>query len=295
MKILITGRDGQVGWELCRALRPLGEVSAFDRSALDLAQANSIRAAVRAVHPDVIVNAAAYTAVDKAESEPGLARAINAWAPGILAEEAKRCGALLVHYSTDYVFDGRKAGPYVEDDPTNPLSVYGQSKLEGERAIQAVDCRHVILRTAWVYADRGKNFMLTIARLAHERPELRVVNDQFGAPTSAAAIADATASIIDALCNGSGSQGVFHLTAAGRASWFDFAELIVRASSPPHPIVHPIPASEYPTPAQRPGNSCLDNAKLARVFGIRLADWSVEAQRILAGLRQAVRPSDQKA
>ena len=295
MKILITGRDGQVGWELCRALRPLGEVSAFDRSALDLAQANSIRAVVRAVHPDVIVNAAAYTAVDKAESEPGLARAINAWAPGILAEEAKRCGALLVHYSTDYVFDGRKVGPYVEDDPTNPLSVYGQSKLEGERAIQAVDCRHVILRTAWVYAARGKNFMLTIMRLARERPELRVVNDQFGAPTSAWAIADATAAIVGAVSRGSGAQGIFHLTAAGRASWFDFAELIVKASGPPHPIVHPIPASEYPTPAQRPGNSCLDNAKLARVFGITLADWRVEAQRILAGLRQATPLPGQKA
>ena len=223
MKILITGRDGQVGWELCRALRPLGEVSAFDRSALALAQADSICAAVRAVHPDVIVNAAAYTAVDKAESEPGLARAINAWAPGILAEEAKRCGALLVHYSTDYVFDGRKAGPYVEDDPTNPLSVYGQSKLEGERAIQAVDCRHVILRTAWVYADRGKNFMLTIARLAHERPELRVVNDQFGQPTNSRNLAK----FIKAFIFQPPNPGIYHFTDQGYASRVDFARQIL--------------------------------------------------------------------
>lgn len=295
MRILVTGRNGQVGWELSRALTPRAEVASLDRSSLDLAKADSIRAAVRAFRPDVIVNAAAYTAVDKAESEPGLARAINAQGPEVLAEEARRCHALLVHYSTDYVFDGRKDGPYVEDDPTNPLSVYGRSKLEGERAIQGVGCHHVILRTAWVYAARGKNFMLTILRLAKERPELRVVNDQVGAPTSAVAIADATATIIDAISGGSGAQGIFHLTAAGRGSWFDFADLIVKASGPPYPILHPIPASEYPTPAQRPGNSCLDNAKLARVFGIWLDDWKVEAQRILAVLHQAATHPDQKA
>ena len=295
MKILVTGRDGQVGWELSRALAPLAEVTSLDRSGLDLAKSDAIRTTVRAFRPDIIVNAAAYTAVDKAENEPELAQAINEQGPQVLAEEAKRCNALLIHYSTDYVFDGHKASPYVEDDQTNPLSVYGRSKLDGEQAIQSAGCRYLILRTAWVYAARGKNFMRTIMRLARERPELRVVNDQFGAPTSAPAIAHATASIVDALFKGSGDHGIFHLTAAGRASWFDFAELIVKASGPPYPVVHPIPASEYPTPAQRPGNSCLDNAKLARVFGITLADWRVEAQRILTGLRQTAPTPSQKA
>ncbi len=295
MKILVTGCNGQVGWELGRALAPLAQVTSLDRSELDLAKPDAIRTTVRALHPDIIVNAAAYTAVDKAENEPELAQAINAQGPQVLAEEAKRCNALLIHYSTDYVFDGRKTAPYVEDDTTNPLCAYGRSKLDGEQAIQSTGCRHVILRTAWVYAARGKNFMLTIMRLARERPELRVVNDQFGAPTSAPAIADATASIVGAFSRGTGTHGIFHLTAAGRASWFDFAELIVKASGPPYPVVHPIPASEYPTPAQRPGNSCLDNAKLAHVFGITLADWRIEAQRILAELRQAAPPPGQKA
>ena len=295
MRILVTGHNGQVGWELARTLAPLGEVTALDRSALDLAQADSIRAAVRGLNPDVIVNAAAYTAVDKAESEPELAHTINARGPGILAEEAKRCGALLVHYSTDYVFDGQKAGPYVEDDEPHPLSVYGRSKLEGERAVQAAGCRHLILRTAWIYAARGKNFMLTILRLAHERPELRVVDDQFGAPTSASAIAKASASILTAMSRGAEASGVFHMTAGGRTTWHAFAGLIVENSGPPFPAVRPIPGSQYPAPARRPGNSCLDNTKLANTFGVRLGDWQEEARSVLTEVLRATMPGGHAA
>jgi len=285
LKIVVTGCNGQVGWELARSLAALGEVIALDRSSLDLSRPDSIRAAIRRHGPDVIANAAAYTAVDRAESEPGMAQAINATGPGILAEEAQRRGALLVHYSTDYVYDGAKSAPYVEDDPTHPLSVYGRTKLDGERAIQAAGCRHVILRTAWVYAARGKNFMLTILRLAAERPELRVVDDQFGAPTSAPMIAGATASIIASRARSEGSDGVFHLTAAGRTNWFGFARLIVDSTKPPHPALQPIPGTDYPTPARRPANSCLDNSKLANAFGIRLGGWQDEAQRILGEIR----------
>lgn len=284
MRVVITGCRGQVGWELVRALAPLGDITALDRAGLDLADPDDIRTKIRALRPDVIVNAAAYTAVDRAESEPGLAHAVNARAPGVLGEEAARCGALLVHYSTDYVFDGSKPTPYDEDDAPNPLSVYGRSKLEGEHAVQDSGCRHIILRTAWVYAARGKNFLLTILRLAAERPELRVVNDQYGAPTSAPSIAAATATIVHAAVRGNGATGVFHLTAAGRTTWHAFAGLIVASMPPPHPAVLAIPSSEYPTAARRPGNSCLDNTRLAQTFGIHMRDWREEAQRVLAEL-----------
>lgn len=279
----MTGRNGQVGWELARALAPLGELIALDRSELDLAKPDQIDTVLERIQPEIIVNAAAYTAVDKAESEPELAQTVNARAPGILAAHARQTGALLVHYSTDYVFDGGKVAPYVEDDAPNPLSVYGKTKLEGERAIQASGCRHLILRTAWVYAARGRNFLLTILRLARERPELRVVNDQFGAPTSAAAIAAATATLLASTAgSGSAPSGMFHLTAAGRTSWYDFANLIVAKAGAPAATVQPIPTSDYPTLARRPANSCLDNARIVQVFGIQMAAWQDEANRVLS-------------
>jgi dTDP-4-dehydrorhamnose reductase len=285
LRILVTGRNGQVGWELTRTLAPLGDIVALDRSELDLAAPERIDPVLNRIRPDIIVNAAAHTAVDRAESEPDLARAVNATAPAILAEAAKRMDALLVHYSTDYVFDGTKDAPYVEDDVPNPLGVYGRSKLEGEQAIQASGCRYLILRTAWVYASRGKNFLLTIRKLARERPELRVVSDQFGAPTSAPAIAAATATLLQAVSRSAHEKyGVYHLTAAGRTSWHAFASLIAASAGTSAAVITPIPASEYPTPARRPMNSCLDNSKLSRTFGIRMASWQDEARRVLAEL-----------
>ncbi len=288
MKILVTGRTGQLGCELAHRLAQLGTVSALDRAGLDLGRPDSIRAAVSELRPDVIVNAAAYTAVDQAENEPEIAAAINVRGPQILAEAARRGGALLVHYSTDYVFDGGKSAPYVEDDTPNPLGAYGRTKLEGERAIAAAGCRHLIFRTSWVYASRGKNFLLTIRRLAAERSELRVVDDQFGAPTSAAAIATATATILSAnSARVDIPSGVFHMTAGGRTSWHGFARLIVDQSGPPFPVVLAVPSSEYPTLARRPHNSCLSNEKLNATFGVHLEPWDMEARRILAGLRAA--------
>ncbi len=273
MRILLTGKNGQVGWELERTLGPLGEVIAFDHAGLDLAKPDEIVARVREVKPDVIVNPAAYTAVDKAESEPDLAMAINGTAPGILAEEAKKLGALLVHYSTDYVFDGEKNEPYVETDPTNPLSAYGRSKLAGERAIAASSAEHLIFRTSWVYTNRGKNFLLTIQRLAKEKPELRVVADQYGAPTWARDIATATALVLARRPAGADiPSGIYHLTAEGRTTWHGFAQRIVALGGLSTPVV-PIKASEYPTPARRPRNSVMDHAKLARDFGVRLPAW----------------------
>jgi len=253
-------------------------VIATDRATLDLADPDAIRRAVREAKPGVIVNAAAYTAVDKAESEPGLALRINGEAPGILAAEAARAGALLVHYSTDYVFDGAKDAPYVEDDPTGPVNAYGRSKLEGERAILASGCRHLVLRTSWVYAPRGRNFMLTILRAAREQPELRVVDDQVGAPTSAQAIAGATQALIAA-----DAGGLYHLSAAGRTSWHGFATAIVQGAGLATPVL-PIPTAQYPTPARRPRNSLLDNARLQEDFGIALPGWRellAQAQRAL--------------
>jgi dTDP-4-dehydrorhamnose reductase len=288
VKILLTGRNGQVGWELARALAPLGEIVAFDRAGLDLAEPARLASTVRELKPDIIVNPAAYTAVDRAESESEAAFAVNARAPGVLADEAKRLGALLIHYSTDYVFDGAKAAPYLEDDATNPLGVYGASKLEGERAIAASGARHWIFRTGWVYAPRGKNFLLTILRLAREGKPLRVVADQFGAPTSAAMLARATAQALTTQAqeisrlsphNAPPPSGVYHMTAAGRSSWHGFACAILREFGLDNPVAA-IPASEYPLPAKRPANSVLDNSRLAAAFGIRLPGWE-------DGLREA--------
>ena len=267
MRILLTGRNGQVGWELERKLAPLGEVIATDRATLDLAEPDAIRRAVREAKPQIIVNAAAYTAVDQAESEPELAMQINGSAPGVLAEEAKRLGALLVHYSTDYVFDGEKATPYLEDDPPNPINVYGKTKLEGERAIQAVGCRHLILRTSWVYGARGKNFLLTILRLASEGRELRVVDDQIGAPTASFAISQATAQLVRA-----GARGLYHLCAAGAASWCGFARAILAQAGIAAPVTA-IRTEDYPTPARRPRNSRLDCTRLLKDHGLALAPW----------------------
>jgi len=281
VRILLTGPTGQVGWELAPRLAALGEVVALDRSALDLADAGVLRARVRDVRPDVIVNAAAYTAVDRAESEPELALAINGVAPGVLAEEAKRLGALLVHYSTDYVFDGTKEGAYVEDDATNPLSVYGRTKLDGERAIRASGCRHLILRTSWVYASRGHNFLLTMLRLGAERPELRVVDDQRGAPTWARDIAGATVTLLAKPPN-----GLFHLTAAGETTWHGFACEIMRLAGR-KAVVHRIRSNEYPAAARRPANSLLDNHRLRAAAGIVMPAWDESLTRCLAGVSQA--------
>ena len=274
MRILLTGATGQVGWELRRTLAPLGEVRALDRFGLDLADVPTLVASVRALQPDVIVNSAAYTAVDKAESERDLAFAVNATAPRVLAEEARRIGAYLVHYSTDYVFDGEKSAPYAEDDPTGPINVYGESKLEGERAIAAAGGRHLVLRTSWVYGPRGKNFYLTMLRLARERPELRVVDDQVGAPTSSLAIARATADLI-----GMGAQGLYHMTAAGETSWCGFARAILARSGVSTPVVA-IGTKDYPTPARRPRNSRLDCSKLRREHGVALAPWEQQLAEV---------------
>ena len=288
MRILLTGANGQVGWELQRSLAPLGEVIALDRSQLDLARADELRGRVRAIAPALIVNAGAYTAVDRAESEPGLARAINAIAPGVLAEEAHRLDAVLVHYSTDYVFDGTKAAPYTETDAPNPSSVYGRTKLEGERAIGASGCRHLTLRTSWVYGARGHNFLLTILRLARERRALRIVDDQIGAPTWCREIAQATATLLArSELASTGAEGLYHLTASGATSWFGFAQAIFGSPEMARlgiipPTLEAIPASAYPLPAQRPSNSRLDCGRLERGAGVRLAPWDAALCSALA-------------
>jgi dTDP-4-dehydrorhamnose reductase len=290
LRILLLGRNGQVGWELERLLAPQGELTALGHAELDLADVPRLVATVRALQPEAIVNAAAYTAVDKAESERDAAFAVNATAPRVLAEEAKRIGALLVHYSTDYVFDGAKAAPYVEDDPTNPLNVYGASKLAGEKAIRKSGCSHLILRTSWVYGPRGANFMLTMLRLARERPELRVVDDQVGAPTSSAAIARATTAILERANQSPALGGLYHLAAAGETSWCGFAREILAQARLATPVV-PIPTEQYPTPARRPRNSRLDCTRLREAFGVTLAPWQAgldEAMREHARLSRAV-------
>ncbi len=282
MRILVTGGAGQVGWELRRTLAIFGEVIAPLRDILDLASADSILAAVRGVRPDLIVNAAAYTAVDKAESESDLAMKINGDAPRILAEEAVLRNAALVHYSTDYVFDGRKAQPYGEDDETAPINVYGRTKLAGEQAVLAAKAAHLVFRTSWVYGSRGRNFLLTMLRLARERKELKVVDDQFGAPTSARMIAEATAAAIArSFAHGvldldqfRQMGGLYHLTAGGRTTWHGFAQAILAGKEGVAKVL-PIPTSGYPTPARRPQNSVLDNDKLENRFGFSLPDWKV--------------------
>jgi len=289
LKILLTGKNGQIGWELAHALAPLGEVIAFDRGGLDLAVPDQIAGAVRSVRPDVLVNAAAYTAVDRAESEPDAAHAVNAAAVAILAEEAKRVDALLIHFSTDYVFDGAKDTPYVEEDRPNPINVYGRSKLAGEQAIRSIDGPHLILRTSWVYATRGRNFFLTIRRLLREREEVRVVSDQMGAPTSARALADVTAELLGrhSAAGLGDAGGVYHVTTGGYTSWHGFATEIARMELPNFPArIIPIASSEYPSPARRPGNSRLSNEKLMRSFGIALPQWETCLEACYVRLKQ---------
>lgn len=291
MNILVTGRNGQVGWELVRALLPLGRVHACAHAELDLADAAAVRRKLDEARPDVIVNAAAYTAVDKAESEPEQANAVNAAAPALLAQEAARRGALLIHYSTDYVYDGAKAAPYVETDPTNPLGAYGRSKLAGEAGIRAAGADHLIFRTSWVYAARGANFLRTILRLAAEREELRIVADQIGAPTWARLIAEATAHALrQAMQERSGGtfdSGVFHLAAAGETSWHGFASAIVAGRSGLRvKAVMPITTADYPLPAPRPANSRLDTGAFRARFGLALPDWRDCLQLCLEELPQ---------
>jgi dTDP-4-dehydrorhamnose reductase len=285
-RILLTGSRGQVGWELARSLSTLGEVIALDADRLDLTDADAIRRTVAEIKPRIIVNPAAHTAVDKAESEPELAQAINATAPGILAQEAEKLGALLVHYSTDYVFDGSGEIARREEEATGPLNVYGATKLAGELAIQAACQRHLIFRTSWVYGTRGANFLLTMRRLMRERPELKIVADQIGAPTWCRSLADATAQVlaqVDSPFRGADKPqpwGVYHMTNGGETSWQGFAQAILDLDAPETPArLLPIPSSDYPTPAKRPLNSRLNNDKLERVFGVRLPDWN-EALRL---------------
>ncbi len=279
MRILLTGRNGQVGWELERSLAGLGEVSAFDVSSMDLAVPDQIVARVREIKPDVIVNAAAYTAVDAAEQEPELAMAINGTAPGVLAEEAKRLGSLLVHYSTDYVFDGTKDGPYAEDDATGPIGAYGRSKLAGEEAVRAACKRHVILRTAWVYGVHGGNFVKTMLRVGAERPELKVVGDQVGSPSFAVDIARAVLAVVSNIVTRPDDRdlyGTFHCSGAGSTSWHGFACKIFDLAAPhlgKRPVVREITTAEYPTPARRPANSRLSSDKLKAFHGASMRPW----------------------
>ncbi|BCF89423.1 dTDP-4-dehydrorhamnose reductase [Paraburkholderia largidicola] len=288
--ILLTGVNGQVGFELARSLQGLGRVVALGRNELDLSDLDQVRRVVRDLKPTLIVNPAAHTAVDKAESDVDNAMRLNAEVPGVLAEEAKRQGAALIHYSTDYVFDGKKAGAYVEDDVVNPQNVYGRSKLAGEQAIAAVGCSHLIFRTSWVYGARGKNFLLTMLRLGAERDELSVVADQVGAPTWANTIAAVSANVLAQSLAADHADwwqqhsGIFHLTASGSTSWHGFAEAIFAHSSlEKKPVVKPIPASAYPTPAARPSNSRMSNGKLQAHFGLTPPSWDAALQLCLAG------------
>ncbi|MFY9802594.1 MAG: dTDP-4-dehydrorhamnose reductase [Candidatus Acidiferrales bacterium] len=301
-KILLTGKHGQIGHDLQDFLPRMGELIAPDRQQMDLSRPDEIRRVIREIRPTLIVNAAAYTAVDQAEKDESLARAINAEAPAIMAEEAKRIGAAIVHYSTDYVFDGAKNAPYEETDHTHPLNVYGKTKLAGEQAVRESGADHLILRTAWVYSTRGKNFLLTILRLATEREELRIVNDQIGAPTWSREIASATTQVLEQILTAKEDAGVwaklggtFHMTAAGQTTWFEFAKRILHEAKIQTPlpwfaaatrgqplmarVLVPIATAAYPTPARRPAYSVLSNSRLARTFGIELADWPTQLHR----------------
>ncbi len=286
-RVLLAGRNGQLGWELQRALAPLGELVALDRAGMDLADPDSIHRAIADARPQVIVNAAAYTAVDRAESEPAAAMRLNGVAPGIIAEEAARTGALVVHFSTDYVFDGSGDRPWREDDRAAPLSVYGRTKLAGEEAVRAAGAPYLIFRTSWVYAARGTNFLRTMLKLAGERSELKIVDDQVGAPTWARSIANLTAST---LAQGRGPaaerSGLYHLTAAGAVSWFGFAQAIFAAATKRltnfrAPSVIPIPTSQYPLPARRPSNSRLDNSRLLATFGLTPPAWETMLEQCM--------------
>ena len=292
LHILLLGKNGQLGWELQRALSPLGQVTALDRHSSDhcgdLGRLDELAATVRALRPDVIVNAAAHTAVDRAESEPELARTLNALAPGVLAHEAAQLGATLVHYSTDYVFDGSGDAPWQETDATGPLSVYGRTKLESEQLIQQSGARHLIFRTSWVYAARGGNFAKTMLRLAAERERLTVINDQFGAPTGADLLADLSAHAIRAVQHRPELSGLYHAVAAGQTSWHGYARFVIeharRAGVPlktPADGIAPVPTSAFPTPARRPNNSRLDTAKLQSAFHLVLPDWQQGVARML--------------
>jgi len=290
--ILLIGPNGQVGWELRRCVQTLGKVISVGRSysevtPMDLADPDSIRRVIREVKPTLILNAAAYTAVDQAEQEPELAHKINSIAPGILAEESLRLKTLLIHYSTDYVFNGHHTLPYLESEPVNPLGVYGTSKFAGEQAIQAIGGQYLIFRTAWIYGTRGKNFLLTMQRLAKEREELKVVADQIGAPTWSRMIAEATIHIVAQLFSPQHQvdierfSGIYHLTCAGQTNWYEFAKAII-ARSEKQPRILPITTADYPTPAKRPAYSVLSNAKLANTFGITLPHWKKALELCMA-------------
>ena len=292
MNILLLGKGGQVGWELQRSLSVLGQVTAldFDSQELcgDFANPEGVRDTVRQLRPQVIVNAAAHTAVDKAESEPEFARLLNATTPGLVAEEAARLGAWLVHYSTDYVFDGSGTRPWVETDTPAPLSVYGATKLEGEQRIQQSGCQHLILRTSWVYAARGGNFAKTMLRLAKERERLTVINDQFGAPTGAELLADVTAHAIRATLQDPEKSGLYHLVAGGETTWHGYARFVLEqavaagvALKATPDAVDAVPTSAFPTPATRPHNSRLNTQKLQATFGLTLPDWQAGVARML--------------
>ena len=292
MKIMLTGANGQVGWELARSLMPLGEVTALDRTQCDLSRPETLPGIIRQIKPDVIVNAAAYTAVDKAEEEDGLATIINGTAVGVLAKEARKRKARLIHYSTDYVFDGTKAEPYTEDDIPNPINAYGRSKLAGEDAIKQVGGEYLIFRTSWVFANRGNNFIRTILRLAQERDELKVVGDQFGTPTSAELIADVTALVLYRISNmpilAEQISGTYHLTASGKTSWYDYSRLILetairhgcRLRLLPDKIA-PITSAEYTLPAKRPECSHMDTYKIRSAFGLVLPSWQQQVERTI--------------
>jgi len=293
MKILVLGPNGQVGWELQRSLAPLGQILALARQGEDglcgdLADPESLAASIKALSPDVIVNAAAHTNVDQAEKEPDLSESINARAPGVMAREARRLGSLLVHYSTDYVFDGSGVRPWREDDIPDPKNVYGRTKLKGEEAVRESDCRHLIFRTSWVYAGRGKNFIHTMLKLATERPSLRVINDQFGAPTGAELIADVTAHAIRAAQKDQSLAGVYHLAATGQTSWWDYARLVMEEGRQAGlelkanaDSVEPVASEEFSTPASRPKNSRLDTSKLQETFSIHLPRWEDGVRRCI--------------
>ena len=292
MNILLLGKNGQVGWELQRSLSVLGQVTALDFDSTDhcgdFANPAGVADTVRALRPDVIVNAAAHTAVDKAESEPALAHTLNATTPGVLAQEAARLGAWLVHYSTDYVFDGSGSRPWVEADTPAPLSVYGATKLAGEQAIQQSGCQHLILRTSWVYAARGGNFAKTMLRLAQERERLTVIDDQWGAPTGADLLADVTAHAISHLRQRPQDGGLYHCAAGGETNWNLYAKYVLAHASQAQPAINikatevaPVPTSAFPTPARRPHNSRLDTRKLQATFGLALPPWQHGVARML--------------
>ena len=291
MRILLTGKHGQVGFELQRALAPLGEVRAVDYTECDLSDAAALCELIQSVKPDLIVNSAAYTAVDRAESEPELARAVNAVAPGVLGEEAAKRGAWIIHYSTDYVFDGTKPGAYIEDDETNPLSVYGQTKRSGEIALEESGVPYLILRTSWVVGAHGNNFAKTILRLASERKSLNVVGDQHGAPTSAALLADVTAHLVWQRRRGGDTNfpyGLYHLAASGETTWCEYARFIVaetlaagRSLALSSDEIRGITSSDYPTVAKRPANSRLDTGKLRKTFDLELPNWQSGVRHVL--------------